>query len=172
MRALLPGCCLPSGWAARTRLELGGVRPCGSRGGGARGVRRCAGGRGASAHLAGPGKGGAGAAPGAFPAETQAQRACRGGTGGRKGCGRSSGCRVTRGGQRLEPTPSAVRRPNPSPVRVLGLPVPGGVTAGLKSRQGLRFFRSDRERTPRSRRQARGSEAMQWVAGALQRWTK
>lgn len=83
--ALLPGCCLPSGWAARTRLELGGVRPCGSRGGGARGVRRCAGGRGASAHLAGPGKGGAGAAPGPFPAETQAQRACRGGTGGPEG---------------------------------------------------------------------------------------
>ena len=75
-----------------------------------------------------------------------------------KGCGRSSGCGVTRGGQRapggrLEPTPSAVRRPNPSPVRVLGLPVPGGVTAVLKSRQGLRFFCSDRERTPRSRRQ-------------------
>lgn len=32
-----------------------------------------------------PGKGGLGAAPGAFPAETQAQRACRGGTGGPKG---------------------------------------------------------------------------------------
>lgn len=90
----------------------------------------------------------------------------------RKGCGRSSGCGVTRGGQRLEPTPSAVRRPNPSPVRVLGLPAPGGVTAGLKSRQGLRFFRRDRERTPRSRRQTRGSEVMQSVAGALQRWTK
>lgn len=157
-RGLLPGCWLPSGWAARTRRELGAVRPCGGRGdrgGGARGVGRCAGAVETAFTYAEAGE----AAPGAFPAETQAQRACRE-QAARKGCGRNSGCGVTRRGQRAPGGWSRPQAASASQTLLQSVSLDCWCRAGLKSRKGLRFSRSDREGTPRSMRQTRGSEVV------------